>query len=129
MVAEDVKNQTLHVVKYEEHLVATITIDAKGAPEYHAVKWLSEDGKSLFVHRLAVHPRWHRQKIAAGLMDFARSLAVENGCTSIRLDVYSGNPRAVKFYESCGYIRTGQVYFRNKKPPFLCYEKILTKEI
>jgi GNAT superfamily N-acetyltransferase len=76
-----------------------------------------------------VHPNWHKKKIATKIMKFAEDFALENNYISIRLDVYSRNFRGVGLYESCGYKRTGQVHFRNKKPPFFCYEKILTKKI
>ncbi|MHC4187318.1 MAG: GNAT family N-acetyltransferase [Planctomycetota bacterium] len=124
-VTENIQNQTLYGVKDEQNFLAVITLDTNGAPEYDAVKWLTEDGDSLFVHRLAVHPKWQRRKIATKLMDFSEAFAKKNNYTSIRLDVYSRNFRAVGLYESCGYKRIGQVHFRHKEPPFLCYEKIL----
>jgi ribosomal protein S18 acetylase RimI-like enzyme len=129
MISEDVQNQYMFAIKDGGNLIAVVSLNAKGAPEYDIVKWLTEDDKSLFVPRLAVHPNWHKKKIATKMMKFAEDFALENNYISIRLDVYSQNFRGVGLYESCGYKRTGQVYFRNKKTPFFCYEKILAREI
>ncbi|MHC4759184.1 MAG: GNAT family N-acetyltransferase, partial [Planctomycetota bacterium] len=121
-------NKSLYTIKDGKALAAIITLNTTGAPEYDTVRWLTENGKNLFVHRLAVHPKWHKKKIATKLMKFAEDYAFDNNYVSIRLDVYSRNFRGVGLYESCGYKRTGQVYFRQKEPPFFCYEKILTDE-
>ncbi|MHC4131926.1 MAG: GNAT family N-acetyltransferase [Planctomycetota bacterium] len=125
MIAEDIQNQYMYAIKDSKDFVAIVTLNSKGAPEYDTVRWLTEDGKSLFIHRLAILPNWYRKKIATKLMEFAEGYALENNYVSIRLDVYSQNFKGVGLYESCGYQRTGQVHFRNKKPPFFCYEKIL----
>ena len=129
MIIEDVQNEYMYAIKDDRDLIAIVSLNSKGAPEYDTVKWLTEDGGSIFVHRLAVHPNWHKKKLARKMMKFAEDFALENDYVSIRLDVYSRNFRGVGLYESCAYKRTGQVYFRNKKPPFFCYEKILAREI
>ncbi len=128
IIAGDIQNQSLYMIQNEEGCLAVVTIDEKESPEYKDVKWSCEDGKNLCVHRLAVHPKWHRRKIATKLMDFAERFAKENDYTCIRFDVFGGNPRGIKFYESCGYKRVGQVYFREKRLPFFCYEKVFIKK-
>ena len=56
---------------------------------------------------------------------FAENYAVVNGYTTIRLDAYSGNPRALHFYECRGYQKAGQLFFPGRELPFYGYEKIL----
>lgn len=104
--------------------VGIIVINEKDSPEYQGMEWSIEDSKVLFVRRLAVHPKCQKQGIARKLMDYAEKFAVENNYSSIRLDVYSGNPRAINFYEARGYKRTGQVYFPRRELPFFCYDII-----
>ena len=58
-------------------------------------------------------------------MDFAERFAIENEYATIRLDAYSGNQRAIKFYEQQSYKKTGQVFFPKRTLPFYCYEKVL----
>ena len=43
--------------------------------------------------------------------------------SSIRLDVFTKNPRAVKLYENAGYSYAGDAYFRKGK--FLLMEKLI----
>jgi ribosomal protein S18 acetylase RimI-like enzyme len=58
-------------------------------------------------------------------MDFAENYAIENNYTSIRLDAFSNNPRALRFYENRDYQRRGEVFFPGRELPFYCFEKIL----
>jgi len=43
----------------------------------------------------------------------------------IRLDAYTGNPRALALYEKRGYQRIGQAYFPRRELPFDCFEKVV----
>ena len=49
--------------------------------------------------------------------------AKKEGASSIRLDVFTKNPRAVKLYEQAGYEYAGDAYFRKGK--FSLMEKLL----
>jgi ribosomal protein S18 acetylase RimI-like enzyme len=61
-------------------------------------------------------------------MDFAENYAAEKGFSSIRLDAYSGNSRALNLYERRGFRRVGQFFSPRRELPFYCYEKVLIKE-
>ena len=63
--------------------------------------------------------------IARALMTFLESHAASSGYSSIRLDAFTQNPRAVRFYDRCEYRRAGQVRFR--KGDFTCSEKELRR--
>lgn len=69
-----------------------------------------------------VHPNYEGKGVAGSLIKFVEKLAKENGYTTIRLDVFSENTRAVNFYKKLGYRVSGKVNFR--KGEFLCCEKI-----
>ncbi|HBF38124.1 MAG TPA: hypothetical protein DDW50_12470 [Firmicutes bacterium] len=80
------------------------------------------------IHRLAVNPEYQKQGIGRQLMDFAEKCALERGYTSIRLDAYSGNHRAVNLYENRGYKKVGQFFYPSREFPFYCYEKRIEKK-
>lgn len=125
IVTEDVHSKSMYVTKHESQCIGIIALSEKQNAQYKQVKWLTDLGRVLVVYRLAVHPEWQHQGIARRLMDFAEQFAVENNYDSIRLDAYSGNPRAVRFYERRGYKKVGQVYFPKRDMPFYCFEKVL----
>jgi ribosomal protein S18 acetylase RimI-like enzyme len=72
-----------------------------------------------------VHPDWQQRGVGRHLMEFAEQYAVEHGFRCIRLDAYTGNPRAITLYERGGYDKIGQIYFRGRSLPFDCFEKVL----
>ncbi len=112
-----------YVAKKGSSLVATITLDEQPDVEYEQVKWLTlPDQKSLCVHRLAVHPDFQRCGLGRWMMLFAEHLARSQGLASIRLDVYSGNPSALAFYDNLGYPRLVSPF---PGKPLVFFEKVL----
>ena len=121
----DIKNNSLYILEDQGQCLGLISINEDQSPEYKELTWLKESGKILVIHRLAVNPEWQKQGIGRQLMDFAENYASEKGYTSIRLDAYSGNQRALNLYERRGYKRVGQLFFPWREIPFYCYEKII----
>ena len=126
VITKDVQSKSLYIMKRQGDILGIITLDEEQEPQYKEIKWFSDGESVLVVHRLAVHPKWQHRRIGRKLMDFAEQFAIENSYTSIRLDVYSQNPRAVSFYETRDYNKAGQVYFAMRELPFYCYEKVFS---
>ena len=123
---DDIKNNELLVFTKGALLVGCIALCTKMDDVYKDVKWLTKDVKSLYVHRLAVDPQFQKKGIGNKLMDYAESTAKKLKFISIRLDTFSQNKSNNKFYESRGYKKLGNVFFRKQSEfPFHCYEKIL----
>ena len=125
IIISDVESGSMYVLKEGNDIWGIIAINEAQSPEYNNLRWVCNEGKALVVHRLAVQPNKQRTGRAKELMDFAENYAKDKGFTSIRLDAYSGNPRAMGLYEQRGYIRVGQVCFPMRELPFNCYEKVL----
>ncbi len=113
---------SLYVIRQEGQVIASICLDEEQPEEYRPLNWQVTEGTALVIHRLCVHPEWRRHGLARRLMEFAESLAAERGYGSIRLDSYTGNPRAQALYEGRGYQRVGQVRFPRRRFPFDCFE-------
>ena len=79
--------------------------------EYKSVKWLTENGNNLYIHRLAVHPNYQGKGNAQLLMHFAENYAEEHNFYSIRLDTFSKNLHNQQFYEKRNYIKLASIYF------------------
>jgi ribosomal protein S18 acetylase RimI-like enzyme len=123
---DDIKNNELLVFTKGALLVGCIALCTKMDDVYKDVKWLTKDVKSLYVHRLAVDPKFQKKGIGKKLMDYAEDFAKKNNFISIRLDTFSKNKNNMRFYERRGYKRLEEVFFpEQSKFPFYCYELII----
>lgn len=125
VVREDVAGNRLFVAMLGSDCVGAVTVDGRQPPEYRTLAWRCGHDDAAVVHRLAVRPAWQKRGVGRLLMDFAEDIAIEGGVGSIRLDAYSGNPRALAFYERRGYRKVGEIFFPKRELPFHCFEKIL----
>lgn len=122
IIANDINRREMYCLVREGGVKGAVVINTDQSQQYAAINWQYNDGKIMVIHRLATHPQYQHQGVARQLMDFAEDLAVRNSFSSIRLDAYTGNPRAVKLYESRGYDMRGLVYFPGRELPFHCFE-------
>ena len=123
---KDIENKNLYVYENDSKILGCVVLSLAKDEEYKDVRWLTKDGNNLYVHRLAVDPKFQKKGIGRTLMDFAEEYARKSGLKSIRLDTFSRNERNNKFYKSRKYIQLDDVYFINQSEyPFHCYEKIL----
>jgi ribosomal protein S18 acetylase RimI-like enzyme len=60
------------------------------------------DVKTLYIDDLCVDETLRGQHVGRTLYEAALSLARENGCYNVTLNVWSCNPTALRFYESLG---------------------------
>lgn len=122
----DVKRDELFVLEQNNNVVGSIVLSAHMDDEYVPIKWLTPNGKNLYIHRLAIHPIYQGKGFARLLMDFGENYAIKNNYSSVRLDTFSQNKRNQKFYELRNYKRLGNIYFpKQSEYPFYCYELVL----
>ena len=123
---EDIKNNALFVARINSEIVGCIMFSSYKDDVYKNVKWISEDSNNLYIHRLAVHPKFQKKGIARKMMDYAEAFAKSKNHKSIRLDTFSKNQRNNKFYKLRGYTKLEDVFFPNQSEfPFHCYEKLI----
>ena len=123
---KDIEEESLYVWDDKNQIKGCIMFSPEKDEVYNSTKWLTQDNKNIYVHRLAVHPKFQKKGIGNKLMNFAESIAKKRNFISIRLDTFSQNKSNNKFYESRGYQKLGDVFFRKQSEfPFHCYEKIL----
>ena len=90
---DDIKKNELYVYKHKSEIIGCVVLCSTKDVEYKDVEWLPEDGKNLYIHRLAVDPKFQKKGVGKSLMDFSEEYAQENGFKSIRLDTFSQNKR------------------------------------
>lgn len=122
----DVLRKELVVIETNSGLIGCIAISTFMDDEYVPVSWLTPNENNLYIHRLAVNPKFQGKGYAQKLMDYAENYAKTNSFASVRLDTFSKNERNQKFYEARGYQRLGNIMFpKQSNYPFYCYELVL----
>jgi ribosomal protein S18 acetylase RimI-like enzyme len=120
VLAADVAAEQLYCVKSDGTLVGIIALNEIQPSEYRNIHW-DDIGHSLIIHRLCIKPSFQGKGLAKLMVQFAEEYAKEHGCSSIRLDAFTNNKKALGLYDSSHYYRRGIVRFR--KGDFYCYEK------
>ena len=112
-------------------IVGMVVLDEWQAPQWASVPWSSRDASVLVIHALAVDPSVQGQGYGVALLQHCEHFAQQQGYEALRLDVYAGNPTALRLYEARGYVYCGTVNFPSKPvghQAYRCYEKALTHE-
>ena len=124
-IAQDLENQTYYVAEEEEKIIGGINIDQNQDPTYLDINWQDASNQFLVVHRLGVKEENWGDGIGKDLMIFTEELVMKKDLKSIRLDTYSGNPKAMEFYRRLGYRELGTIDLKPNKDKYHCFEKII----
>jgi ribosomal protein S18 acetylase RimI-like enzyme len=83
------------------------TIVVEGASVMSAFVQILHQADALEISRLYVDRPLHGQGVAQELIRLTIELARERGLPRVWLGVWEHNPRAIRFYEKCGFRKTG----------------------
>ena len=125
VIMEDLIAQTYYVAEIESTIIGGINIDQNQDKTYLDIDWSDTSNQFLVVHRLGVKEEFWDKKIGKDLMLFTEKLVTEKELKSIRLDTYSGNPKAMEFYRRLGYRELGTINLKPNKNEYYCFEKII----
>ena len=125
IISEDLNVGTYYVAEIEGAIIGGVNIDKNQDTTYLALDWEDKSDSFLVVHRLGVKEELWNKKIGKDLMLFTEKLVIEKGMKSIRLDTYSGNPKAMEFYRRLGYRELGTIDLKPNKDKYFCFEKII----
>jgi len=126
-IKQDLEDKTLYGYYENGKCLGAVCASTFQDEEYKEIKWEGPDENVIVIHRLAVSPEHQAKGIARLLMDFAEDFAKKKNYSGIRLDSYSQNKRALKFYENRGYKKRGECFFSGRDMPFYCYELIFNE--
>ena len=118
---DDIRKETLYIASIDEKLAAIYVISEECDDEYLKCKW--EDEKPCIIHRFCVSPSFQNNGIGAMVLSHIEKQLAEKGYDSVRLDVFTQNPYALRLYEKNGYKKRGYADWR--KGRFLLMEKKL----
>lgn len=75
------------------------------------------------IHRLCVNPKFQKRGIGTRTLQYIENQVKDQGIETIRLDVFTLNPYALRLYEKLGYNKVGYANWR--KGRFQLMEKRL----
>lgn len=119
----DIINGILYTVTENNRLIAIYVISTEYDPQYSNGKWECDGETACIIHRLCVAPEVQNRGIGRKLLSHIEDQLRNKGFESVRLDVFSENPFAIRLYEKSGYIRRGHADWR--KGRFWLMEKKL----
>ncbi len=104
-----VKNGSLYVVEENGAIIGSVILDTRQAPEYKKVDWSVKAGynEALVIHTLCVDPEASGSGIGTAIVDFAKQLAKQKDCRTIRLNTTDRNTPAAHLYEKNGFTVAG----------------------
>lgn len=120
---EDIKKGELFVGLLGENIAVIYTLNKECDEEYQNGEWKYLNSNFCVLHRLCVHPKYQNQGIAGRTLVHIETELKKKHFDSIRLDVFSNNPAALKLYSNRGYQNVGFADWR--KGRFFLLEKHL----
>lgn len=124
VIKRDIEQQ--HLFVYEEKNILGVMTCIKGLePSYQAIEgsWLTSSRDYLTIHRLAVKRSHYRTSIATKLFTYAKALAKNGDCTSIRIDTHPNNLPMQSLLEKQKFIYCGKIFLPQKEDALrLAYE-------
>ncbi|WP_066256478.1 GNAT family N-acetyltransferase [Neobacillus drentensis] len=125
VIKTDLKKGSLFGIQNGNKVIGAITLNTDESKKYRRIDWEDKKGTPLIIHRLAVHPSSQGKGYGKLLLQFAEKYALDNGFSSIRLDVFSQNPGALNMYERAGFQQRGIIRYPFRSVPYKCLEKVL----
>jgi ribosomal-protein-alanine N-acetyltransferase len=94
-IADRLRSMTVFVAVHAGAVIGTIGCAIHEAGEGH-------------LRGMAVRPEWQGSDVARRLIDAAEAELLARSCVRVTLDTTEPLKRAARFYEKCGYRRTGR---------------------
>ncbi len=125
-VTNDISECCMFVGEHNGQIMSVYTLNRKWDEEYENGLWKYPKDSCAVIHRLCVDPRFQHSGIGRLTMQHIEKTAIYEGIKSLRLDVYSKNPFAIRLYQNLNYSIVGFAEFRKGK--FYLMEKKIGKE-
>lgn len=120
---DDIRKSTLYVAFEDREIAAIYVISQECDEEYNKCVWKNSGETAYIIHRLCVSPDLQNRGIGQKVLRHIEEQLMEMGNESVRLDVFTENPYALRLYEKNGYEKRGYTDWR--KGRFLLMEKKL----
>lgn len=124
-IKSDLAEGSVYVLKDKGVCKGMMTLKDTEPEEYRQIKWPGDSSRPLYLHRIAIHPKWQGLGLAKDLIHFADDFVRKNGYNCIRLDVFSPSEHAIQLFEKQHFDEIGSFHTSYQQIPYVCYEKLL----
>lgn len=116
-VENDILNENAYVVIQQDHVVACAAILVEDDPNYQVIEgeWIC-NGTYGVIHRIAVLSEMKGKEIASYFFQYAKMLAKQAGCMSLRIDTHEQNHAMRRWIEKCGFQYCGIIHVEDGTP-------------
>lgn len=121
LLKDDILKNQMYITDVENQIASVFVLNQEYDTQYDNGNWKCRESSFTVLHRLCVNPRFQNQRVGTKTMQALEKMLMREGVESIRLDVFSQNPFAIRMYEKLGYRRVGEANWR--KGLFYLYEK------
>lgn len=125
-VTNDISEGCMFIGEHDGQIVSVYTFNRKWDEEYKNGSWKYPEDSCAVIHRLCVDPVSQNSGIGKNTLQHIEKTAADEGIRSLRLDVFSKNPYALRLYQNLNYNIAGFAEFRKGK--FYLMEKKIGKE-
>ncbi|MDR2044427.1 MAG: GNAT family N-acetyltransferase [Clostridium sp.] len=123
ILENDIRKNQMYKIILNSNIVSVFVLNKEYDKEYLSAKWEYDGNNFVILHRLCVNAEYQNRGFGVKTMLCIEKHLKNNGIESIRLDVFSKNPIALKLYNKLGYKRTGEA--TGRKGLFYFMEKIM----
>ncbi|MCG8700561.1 MAG: GNAT family N-acetyltransferase [Bacteroidales bacterium] len=122
-IVDDIENGNLFLAKHMGITKGLIAIKENEPEGYSGIEWKEGGEKVMFVHYIAVHPRWANGEVSKEMLQYLEKYAAQNDYTSIRLDALYENEPLADAIEASGFSNAGEFQTEYQQSPHKAYEK------
>jgi RimJ/RimL family protein N-acetyltransferase len=123
---ECIEDHCLFVLMNDSKIIGHVVLNEWESEEWDIVPWKASN--PIMIHSLMIHPLYQGRGGGKEFVKRCEEFAMEKEYTSIRLDAFSGNEKAMQLYRNLGYQKRGSVSFKSKPEghqEYICFEKKL----
>lgn len=120
---DDIRKNELYIGTLNDKIVVVYALSKEYDEQYKTGEWQYTGDDYNVIHRLCVSPDYQKKGVAHTTLLHIESKLKCLGIKAIRLDVFCGNPYALKLYFNNGYHKVGMANWR--KGEFLLMEKLI----
>ena len=118
---KDIEKGQLYIGLIDKHIAVVYALNQEYDEQYKNGNWRYKNEPFYIIHRLCVNPAFQNMGVAKSTLLHIEEELKTIGIHSIRLDVFSENPFALKLYNNLGYTKVGHADWR--KGRFYLMEK------
>lgn len=120
--------EELFILSSNNDIFGVTILNGKKSDKWKTIPWDKTKMNALIIHAFVIDPQHQNRGFGEKLLSYCEQYARDNKYESMRLDAFTKNDQANKFYQKFKYVKVGTVVF-DQKPKgnmeYHCYEKLL----